>query len=470
MLRAHVTSARREQATYVELGIDAEIFDKGSTVGGTWSPEMSYHALALHSPRWINCLTANNEFFPFKRMDRESLDTKADAKEMHELLNDFVDKQGLKSKIHCKSLVTEVSYHTKSDEAFLKVTSDGKEVEKGPYKLVVFASLATKPAMPDIANHGFEGKVIHSSAFKDPVMQEILAKKQRVLVLGGGKSGCDMICTFQKQCYENVTWLFRAPYWFLKMEAAFHRRTLFSRLRSFVAVLLHLLFLISDQLALFSLWLIGFLAMPMSKGAFPSHFDGRRFHQGVLDERQVDFIQRVDPKVGEINCLGKKGMILESGEVIPCDVVICATGYETGFDQLRLLKDGVPVDVRNSPLYHHAIIPSFPCLLSATTAFYHFGPIRGLTLAQYISYYLNERPSAEIMLPSAQRNWCRQSPSRCFLFGSDQIFIREFLLMMLDFVRGGILPLTTLVWWVLELYVGGAYKPLELSVGKKAWS
>ena len=40
------------------------------------------------------------------------------------------------------------------------------EVEKGPYRLVVFSSFAAKAAWPKIPMQGFEGKLLHSSQFK----------------------------------------------------------------------------------------------------------------------------------------------------------------------------------------------------------------------------------------------------------------------------------------------------------------
>ena len=42
-------------------------------------------------------------------------------------------------------------------------------------------------------------------------------------------------------------------------------------------------------------------------------------------------------------------MQLESGEMLKCDVVIYATGYETGWGDLKLLKDGEVVDAGDVP-------------------------------------------------------------------------------------------------------------------------
>ena len=156
--------------------------------------------------------------------------------------------------------------------------------------------------------------------------------------------------------------------------------------------------------------------------------------------------------------------MLESGELLPCDVVVYASGYETGFDDIRTVKDGQDVDVRGDPLYHHAVCPNLPSLLVAPTAFYNFGPLRGVTLAQYITYYLSRKPCEAEMLKSARRNWCTQKPKQYLLFGR-QVFTREFIYMFLDLVRARLLPMSWLLQAIWELFVSNLYRPLPLAVG-----
>ncbi|CAE7891676.1 unnamed protein product, partial [Symbiodinium sp. KB8] len=184
----------------------------------------------------------------------------------------------------------------------------------------------------------------------------------------------------------------------------------------------------------------------------------------ILDRSQEAFIKKVTPKIGEPKSLEKEGMLLESGEKLPCDVVVYATGYETGFDDIRTVKDDEEVDVRDDPLYHHTVAPRFPSLLVAPTAYTNFGPIRGVTMAQYITYYLAAKPSEAEMLKVARKNWCKQRPKQFLLFGG-QVFMREYLYMFLDFVRGGILPFSWLLKAIWDLFINNLYRPLPLSVG-----
>ena len=36
--------------TAQELGVEAEVFESRGSVGGTWTTDMSYHGLQVHSP------------------------------------------------------------------------------------------------------------------------------------------------------------------------------------------------------------------------------------------------------------------------------------------------------------------------------------------------------------------------------------------------------------------------------------
>ena len=38
------------RTTPQELGVEAEVFESRASVGGTWTTDMSYHGLQVHSP------------------------------------------------------------------------------------------------------------------------------------------------------------------------------------------------------------------------------------------------------------------------------------------------------------------------------------------------------------------------------------------------------------------------------------
>ena len=66
-----------------EKDVHVDIYEKNSEIGGTWSPELSYSNLTLHSKRWVNQMTLDKgKFLPFPGGKSSDMDGKADAAEM----------------------------------------------------------------------------------------------------------------------------------------------------------------------------------------------------------------------------------------------------------------------------------------------------------------------------------------------------------------------------------------------------
>ncbi|CAJ1431906.1 unnamed protein product [Effrenium voratum] len=448
-----------------QRGIKADIFDKNTVVGGTWSPEMSYRNLALHSARWLNQMTlSSNEFLPFPEGEDGYMNERADASEMLQYLKDFVSKCDLQPQIQSCSIVKEVHYDSTSRLAFLVVEQDSSTKRVGPYNLVVFASLSGMKRMPDIPNRGFSGKLLHSSQLKADTMTDIISSHSKVLIIGAAKSGCDMVEAFQREGYENVTWLHRKSYWFFKYRAFFHHRSFLEKMRAVLFLACFMLFFVAPSVAMFTLWAIGYIVQPDGI-PWPKHFDAKRFHFGIIDDRTVAFVRKLKPVIGDPDHFHKSGVVLKSGETIDCDVIICATGYDTGLESIQCIKDGKPHVVTDCPLYEHAIVPRFPCLLSAPTAFYHFGPIRAVTLAEYVIHVLQrESLSEDEMERIASKNLCKQTPSTFMAYSSSRVFTRDWLWSFVDFWRTGLMSVSAFLEMAFGSFVTHQYKPLRLNV------
>eukprot|EP00928_Gymnodinium_smaydae_P008571 TRINITY_DN13116_c0_g1_i1.p1 TRINITY_DN13116_c0_g1~~TRINITY_DN13116_c0_g1_i1.p1 ORF type:complete len:239 (-),score=23.17 TRINITY_DN13116_c0_g1_i1:277-993(-) len=236
-------------------------------------------------------------------------------------------------------------------------------------------------------------------------------------------------------------------------------------LRALCFVVVLLLMLVSGRLAIFLSWLLGYLQMPCS-GMIPKHFNSKKFNLGCLDQGQCDYIKKAKPVFGDPARYCKDGVLMKSGEVVACDIVICATGYCTGFDFLKFVKDGQPIDLNGKPLLHHAVVPCFPCLIVAPTACYHFGPSRGVTLAQYISYYAKASDlTEEKMEKIANSNFCSQSTSTFFAFDRRVCSTRQWLLMLIDLMRNGVLSIFEFIRLALKTFVSGEYIVVNLNVG-----
>lgn len=141
---------------------------------------------------------------------------------------------------------------------------------------------------------------------------------------------------FQRANYDNVAWIQRTPYWFFNYEAFFHHRTVMGMVRSLLFILAALIHTISGKLGIFLGWLLGYFVMPCT--TFPKHFNPTKFNLGCLDKMQLAHVKGVQPRFAEPARFCKEGVAMKTGEVVKCDMVICATGDNTGFDTSKMSK------------------------------------------------------------------------------------------------------------------------------------
>lgn len=325
-----------------ERGVNGEIFDKNDEIGGTWHPSMCYHSLTLHAPRWLSSMEVGSAKFPFLINDPKLMCEKASAKEMWQYILSFANHCGLRPQIHTQCLVLEVHAINPDNGTFpsaelvVKNLASGQIQKHGPFDLVVFASFSCKPVTPNIDCGKFTGKMMHSKDVKREILDDILRRNLAVVVVGASKSGSDMISVFQETNYHNVVWLMRKPYWFVRYEKVSSKNYL-DILRGVVVILCLVLALVVPAFSLFVLWTIGFVTLP-TPGWIGLHFDPRKFHFGLMDRKQLSYTRRMKPVIGEPARISKEGLILRDGIVVPCDVVIWATGYHTGFNDLRFFQ------------------------------------------------------------------------------------------------------------------------------------
>ncbi|KAL1508140.1 hypothetical protein AB1Y20_007727 [Prymnesium parvum] len=413
-----------------ERGMSAQIFEKLDLIGGTWTPALSYHSLNLHSPRYMASVFVHGKPFPFKQSDRDYLNGKAPAAEMHEYLNDFARTQQLLPHIALSSAVVAIEYSSSTRTAMLRVQKTASApATHGPFDLVVFASVSGKPSLPPL-DGAFGGALLHSSELRKPLLDEVVAKKKKVVVLGAGKSGCDMVSALRQHGHRNCV----------------------------------LLWAVWPRLGLFLAWLTGYMVMPV-RSFRNLHWNASKFHFGSLNREQAADLREVEAVQAEPARLCREGIVLKSGELLACDVIICATGYDTGFADVQLVKDGKKFVIDDKePLLHHALVPTFPCLMFSHSALFHVGPARGVTQSAYISYVLNELTVDERAVRQAQKYMCKQSVNRHFVYGDH--FVDSFVLHLVDLIWAGILPVSSFVAFAFNFFVFSIYEPMWLNVGK----
>ncbi len=154
-------------------------FESHSSVGGLWDIN-NKHSSVYKSAHLISS-KKKTEFteYPMK-------DNVADYPSHTELcsyFNDFADHFKLKENFNFNSLVKKVKKN--EDDSWIVETENEKYHVAG---IVIANGNLSEPNIPSFDGN-FSGELIHSKEYKDPQ----IFKNKRVLVIGAGNSGCDIV-------------------------------------------------------------------------------------------------------------------------------------------------------------------------------------------------------------------------------------------------------------------------------------
>ena len=201
------------------------------------------------------------------------------------------------------------------------------------------------PVKPEIPGE-FRGQVIHSAAYKDPAQ----LRNRKVLVIGGGNTGCDLAVEAAQQATE-VWHSTRRGYWYAP-------KYVFGRPADQVnnALLKWRVPLRLRQ------WLYRRVAGDLSRFGLPEP-DHRPYESHPVVNSQLSYYLghgRIKP-VGDVTRFDGKAVELAGGRRIEPDLVITATGYRPSFDFLA--PELLDTDADGRPDLHlHAFARKHPTL------------------------------------------------------------------------------------------------------------
>ena len=259
-----------------ELGVPFVGFEASDDVGGTWHPSRRYPGLALHSPAYGAAFAG----FPYPAggVPQSTPDERPSGEAMHAYISRFAAERDLLRHFAFSTSVSDVRMNVRTRTATLKVARHGASLSEGgdgqedrtrrghrspgpqphnqrsdqagrcsggsdqggppqpapeddeewlgPFDMVIYASLASQPVVPTLPGT-FYGHACHACEVNDSLLAKAAAGRQRVVVVGAGRSGCDQVLALLKAGVENdrITWLVRRPYYFWKLERCWHRCT-----------------------------------------------------------------------------------------------------------------------------------------------------------------------------------------------------------------------------------------------------
>jgi len=189
-----------------EFGIPFEILERQRDVGGIWDIETP-GAPMYESAHFISSRTLS----AFRDLPMpESYPDYPSHRQVLEYLRAYADRHGVRQRAEFGREVARVRPATGDDgpgPAWVVELADG---ERRRYAGVVVASgLQWTPKLPEIPGT-FEGQRIHASAYRSPA----IAAGRRVLVVGGGNSGCDIAVDCSHAASRAAISL-RRGYWFI---------------------------------------------------------------------------------------------------------------------------------------------------------------------------------------------------------------------------------------------------------------
>lgn len=185
----------------VEGGVNVEIFEAESDFGGVWNSDgasgRAYPSLHLISPKFNTQIPD----FPMP----EDYPPYPNHKQMLAYLRDFARKSSLYERARFNAPVTHLT--PQSGGWRLKTAAGHDQL----YPLVLVCNgLQRVPHMPDPAYPGtFTGEVVHSMNYRSG--PQVAGK--RVLVIGGGNSGCDIAVDATHHA-DSVVFSTRRGYYF----------------------------------------------------------------------------------------------------------------------------------------------------------------------------------------------------------------------------------------------------------------
>jgi len=415
-------------------GFEVEVFEKAPDVGGLWRENYVSSGVQIRK----NYYGLLDEEIPHGDW--------ASTPEIQKYILGFVDKHNLRSMIRFNTEVSSVSPRADGQRGwdFVVKDKDGKEATHSLDFAVVshglYSQTANMPTLP--GKESFSGPIIHSSQF----LSEDLVKGKKVVVIGGGKSAMD-IAKVASKVGESSVLLYRQAHWItpqsilglIPTEWIFMSRLGQALVGSYKGAwpdapsgpkLAHTL-LAPVMHGVFALLGAIFAVQRKHYGDFKPEHDFVADFYNVPQLQSAEFTQMVDKgeitaTKGSVKSVEADGVVLGSGEKVPCDVIVCATGFGSSypfFDAATLSALGVEKD--GLYLYRHLLAPKVQDIA--------FVGAEASTLENSVTYGLQaewlaralvgavELPSADKMqtdvdaLKAWKRSWMPESPYRSAL-------------------------------------------------------
>ena len=330
-----------------EAGVAYDHVEATDHVGGNWAHGVYETAHIISSRRTTEYtdypMPAHYPDFPSKQ-------------QMWDYFESYADAFDLRRHIRFETRVTEV--RPRPDELWDVAFADGRRaVYKG---VIVCNGHHWKKSFPKWVDD-YEGKVIHSKDYKKPDQ----LRGKRILVLGGGNSGSDLVSEAAR-VGASADWSLRRGYWFMP-------KTVFGRpsvelINPWVPVFVQRLFIRA---------MLRFVVGRYENYGLP-HPDHRIFdaHPTIATEA-LHYLKhgRITVRPDVTRAEGDE-VVFADGARARYDLVVCATGYDVAWPFVQGIE--IPYnDAKTPALYGGLMLPAHRhlYLVGAYQVRYGLGPL-----------------------------------------------------------------------------------------------
>ncbi len=343
------------------------LLDKNSDIGGVWLTTQ-YPGLRIHTAAWAY------RYFDFYAPKSESVH--ATREEIHRYFYEYAQSHRLYDYMQFNTIVSRIIYKKMSADKKCEVravntlTQEEIIIECDYVICALGFTHAGNPNLPHFpGEEDFKGVIAHSSQFNQEMFNDIVENKKRVVVLGAGKSGQDILWSLKNYNLNNITWLYKKSLWSRAFESYFVKK---KSDNFFINNYLVIVMLLRAKLKKFN-WLMRMLELPIIwRGLFINPIETKsdifNSRYAILTRDQFEFLKSPSFKKinGQIKSLQDNKITLVNNETIDTDYLICATGYDrTGnIPEIIIMDENNNMTIYDPSMqysfFRHMIDPSIP--------------------------------------------------------------------------------------------------------------
>jgi cation diffusion facilitator CzcD-associated flavoprotein CzcO len=348
-----------------QAGVAAEAFEQHGELGGVWATTR-YPSLTIHS-----------KSFNYRFHDFPPVASRGPSATRAEILAYFAEFA------HAKGIADQIVYHRRVDRIVYRpertadrcrvIATDVRTGEASEHlcDVVVCATgfaNAGRPHVPELAGRATSRiRVLHSSELTSEILDDIVAHRRKVAVVGAGKSAHEILWLLRELAPADLVWLYTKSLWALSYEVLYRESILPTN------VLWYLYYLRLSALRR----RIGFgtvmkvLQAPLRwSGLFVNplepHSDVCVNRAAIMKRDQYTFLKTVRSLKAQVTGLAEHAVRLATGDEVEVDYLICATGYDRsiGLPEIAIeAADGTTTAhalADQHGFYHQMIDPAVP--------------------------------------------------------------------------------------------------------------